>query len=108
MLLTYSKSAAVRHAMMINNFELGKIYNKNDGRFYGTVASKNPNLIKYKLNDYDLGLLKTLAGVTYKDKSLNLTNQELIKNRNKELKNSTLQSSSSFIKEFKGDNKNEI
>lgn len=107
LLFTYSKSAAIRHAMLNANFEVGKIYNIKDKKNIGTIASKNQNLIKYKLNAYDKGLINTLAGITYKDTNLNLTNIELINNRNFELENSTLQSSSSFIKNFKGD-KNEI
>ena len=51
--------------------------------------------------------MNTLAGVTFKDENLNLSNSELIDNRNKELECSILQSSSNFIKNFRG-NKNEI
>ena len=88
--------------MLKSNFEIGKIYNQREKKFTGTVASKNHNLIKYKLDNYDLGLINTLAGVTYKDKNLNLQNSEIINNRNLELENSSLQSSSSFIKKYKG------
>lgn len=102
LLLTYSKSASIRNAMLKSNFEIGKIYNQHEKKFTGTVASKNHNLIKYKLDNYDLGLINTLAGVTYKDKNLNLQNSEIINNRNLELENSLLQSSSSFIKKYKG------
>ena len=103
LLLTYSKSASIRHAMLNSNFEVGKIYKKEEKKFIGTIASKNHNKIIYKLNKYELGLINTLAGVTYKDENLNLTNSEIIKNRKLELENSTLQSSTSFIKNFKGD-----
>ena len=102
LLLTYSKSASIRNAMLKSNFEIGKIYNQHEKKITGTVASKNHNLIKYKLDNYDLGLINTLAGVTYKDKNLNLQNSEIINNRNLELENSLLQSSSSFIKKYKG------
>lgn len=102
LLLTYSKSASIRNAMLKSNFEIGKIYNKRERKFTGTVASKNHNLIRYKLDNYDLGLINTLAGVTYKDKNLKLSNSEIIYNRNLELENSSLQSSSSFIKKYKG------
>ena len=103
LLLTYSKSASIRHAMLNSNFEVGKIYNREEKKFIGTIASKNQNKIIYKLNKYELGLINTLAGVTYKDKNLTLTNAEIIKNRKLELENSTLQSSTNFIKNFKGD-----
>lgn len=107
LLLTYSKSALVRNAMLKSNFEVGKIYNNQEKKIIGTLASKNYNKIKYKLNAYELGLINTLAGVTFKDENLNLSNSELIDNRNKELECSILQSSSNFIKNFRG-NKNEI
>lgn len=107
LLLTYSKSSLVRNAMLKSNFEVGKIYDNQEKKIIGTLASKNYNKIKYKLNAYELGLINTLAGVTFKDENLNLSNSELIDNRNKELECSILQSSSNFIKNFRG-NKNEI
>ena len=93
--------------MLKSNFEVGKIYDNQEKKIIGTLASKNYNKIKYKLNAYELGLMNTLAGVTFKDENLNLSNSELIDNRNKELECSILQSSSNFIKNFRG-NKNEI
>lgn len=103
MLLTYSKSASIRKAMKNSNFLIGKIFNPDENKFTGTVATKNENLIDYKLNDFESGLLNTKAGITYKDLSLNSSNQEIITNRNIEVKNSDLQSSTNYINNFSGD-----
>lgn len=103
-IVTYSNSACVRNAFLQNNFYVGKIYNENENKFTGTIASKNPKFIKYKLNDYDMGLINSKAGIMYHDnEDLSLSNSEIIENRNIDLENSSLPSSSSFIKNFKGD-----
>ena len=100
MLVTYSNSAAVRHAMLDAGFFVGKLFDKNN-RHCGTVASKNCSLIKHPLDDYDLGLINTRAGIYFRDKNLDLTAEEIIENYNNERNNSLLESSSQYIKRHK-------
>ena len=101
MILTYSNSAAVRNAFINAGFYVGKIYNPNSQKFTGTVAVKNHLLIKNKLSEFDLGLLKTKAGIFYRDENLNSLNDEILSSHKKEVDNSTLMSSSSYIKSHK-------
>lgn len=100
LLVTYSNSAAVRHAMVDAGFFVGKIYDKNN-RASGTVASKNKKLIQYPLNEYDCGLLNTAAGVYYKDPALNMSAEDILSEHETRRKNLNLQSSSSYIKQHK-------
>lgn len=99
--LTYSNSAAVRNAFMQNNFYVGKIFNPNENKFSGTVASKNKNIIVYALDDRELGLLKTKAGIVYRDKSGSDIDSDIIKNREIDLMNSKLVSATQYLKEIK-------
>lgn len=105
-LLTYSKSAIVRNAMIKNKFYLGNTYDDNEN-IIGTIATKEQSLIKHNLTKYELGLINTKAGITYKDSGLNLSISEILDNRNKEVETSELQSSTQYIKNYKGD-KDEI
>ena len=100
MLITYSNSAAVRHAMIKAGFIVGKIYDKQN-RNSGTCASKNPEFIQNKLDDYDLGLMQTNAGVYFKDKDLNLLPEKILANWQHEKNSSGLESSSHYIKTHK-------
>lgn len=99
-ILTYSNSAAIRNAMLENNFYVGKVVGKNN-KPTGTIASKNVNLIEHQLNEEEFGLTRTKAGISYKDEHLNLDNGTIIYNRNEEVKNSELISSSKFLKGLK-------
>lgn len=102
MILTYSNSVSIRNAFLENNFYVGKIYNKFENRFTGTIATKNINLLDYPLDDYELGLLKTKAGICYHDnEDLSLSNEEILENRKNEVENSTLISTTQFKKEYK-------
>lgn len=96
-IVTYSNSAAVRHAMLDAGFYVGKTFDKN-GRACGTVATKNISFIKNKLDEYDLGLIKTNAGVYFRDPNLNLTAEAILEEFNSRKKNLNLESSSSYIK----------
>ena len=101
-ILTYSNSASVRNAFLKNGFYVGKIFNKYENRFTGTIATKNKNLINFPLNEYDLGLLNTKAGICYHDnQELSLSNQDILMNRKVEFDNSTLISSTQYKKESK-------
>ena len=101
MLLTYSSSSAVRSALLKANFYVGKIFNKNENKFTGTIAVKNPDLIVHNFDNYEKGLLKTKAGIVYRDETLQLSDSEIIEKRHEEVKNSDLISSSQYIKNFK-------
>lgn len=104
MILTYSNSASIRNAFINAGFWVGKIYNKDTNKFTGTIATKNLALIKNGLSEYDLGLINTKAGIFYHDKNLTATNDEILAAHAKEVAESGLQSSSKFIKTFRGVN----
>lgn len=97
MLVTYSNSSAVRHAMIKAGFFVGKIFDKKN-RNSGTCASKNSDFIQHKLDDYDLGLMKTNAGIYFKDKDLNLPYEKILENWKIEKETTGLESSSHYIK----------
>ena len=101
MILTYSNSAAVRNAFINAGFFVGKIFSESLNKFTGTIAVKNKSLIKYELSEYDLGLLKTKAGIFYRDENLSLTNEAIISAHKKDVENSNLISSSKYIKMHK-------
>lgn len=100
LILTYSTSASIRAAMVEAGFEIGNIYNERLNRFTGTVAAKNKNQIKYPLSEYDLGLLKTKAGIFYHDENLNSLNEAINEARKIEVENSNRISSSHYKKYF--------
>jgi len=97
-LLTYSNSAQIRNTLLENNFYVGKIYNKNADKFVGTIASKNKLKIKYPLNNYEIGLCNTTAGIPYHDPNLSYTNKEILELREYDFKHSKLMSSSKYMK----------
>ena len=101
MILTYSSSASVRNAMIEAGFFIGENFNSAKNKSIGTIAVKNKNLIKYPLSKFDSGLLKTTAGIFYRDENLNAQNEALIERRNFEVKNSNLMSSSQCNKKAK-------
>ncbi len=107
MILTYSNSAQVRNTFLNAGFYVGKIYSDNYKKYSGTIAVKNKSFIKLDLSEYDLGLMKTKAGIIYRDENLNLTNEAIIAAHNFELNNSNLESSSKFIKQYKKEHQNE-
>lgn len=102
-LVTYSNSAAIRHAMIKSGFFVGKTFDENN-RNCGTIASKDSAIIINKLDDYDLGLIKTNAGVYFIDKNLNSTPEEILSDWQQRKYESGLQSSSSYIKNAKRSN----
>ncbi len=104
MVLTYSNSALVRNAFLNAGFYVGKIYSDSAKKFTGTIAVKNKSLIKHELSEYDLGLMKTKAGIFYRDKSLTLDNEAIIEAHKIEVENSPLISSSKFIKQYRRSN----
>ena len=101
MVLTYSNAANVRSAFIEAGFFVGKIYNDAAGKFMGTIAVKNKSLIKNELSKYDLGLLKTKAGIFYRDENLTGQNEAIIAAHETDVETSTRISSSKFIKQWK-------
>lgn len=101
MILTYSNSAAVRNAFLQNGFAVGKIYDSELKKFIGTVAAKNKNLIMHELDELDIDLINSKAGICFSDEKLNLENNKIIEKRKKEVKKSTLTSSSKVLKGHK-------
>lgn len=99
LLLTYSTSALVRKTLLDNNFYVGKIIDKKSGKIIGTIASKNKKLIKNPLNNYEIGLCNTKAGIPYHDKNFSLTNELIFKMREKDFYESNLMTSSKYKKE---------
>lgn len=108
-LLTYSNSALVRKTFLENNLYVGKIYNDKTGKFIGTVAAKDKSLIKHPLTSFEIGLCNTKAGIPYRDPSLNLPKETILKRREYEFKTSDLMSSSKYMKirSLKKENANE-
>ena len=104
MILTYSNSAQVRNAFQNAGFFVGKIYSESAKKFTGTIAVKNKTLIKHELSEYDLGLMKTKAGIFYRDENLTLDNEAIIAFHKIEVENSNLISSSKYIKQYRRSN----
>ncbi len=105
--LTYSNSAQIRNAFFNAGFIVKKIYSASQNKYIGTVAIKNHPISKTKqlnteiihdLSEYDLGLMKTRAGIFYHDETLSLDNEAIINAHKIEVENSDLMSSSKFIK----------
>lgn len=97
-LITYSNAAHVRNSMLAVGFNVGKIYNANEGKYTGTIAVKNKSFIKHELTESDLRLVKSRAGVMYRDENLNAPNEVILNRREAEVKNSHLLSSSQAAK----------
>ena len=99
MLLTYSMSASVRSAMIEAGFYIGNNFSTRENKNIGTIAVKNPSLIKYPLSEFDLGLLKTKAGIFYRDENLTAQNDAIIKAHKIEVENSDKISRSQYVKQ---------
>lgn len=98
LIITYSNSALVRNTFIENNLFIGKIINAETGKSIGTIASKQKNLIKTPLSNYEMGLCATRAGIPYRDSTLSKSKEEILKNREIEFKNSDLMTSSQYMK----------
>ena len=100
MILTYSNSAKVRNAFLNAGFYIGKIFNPIENKFSGTIATRNMTLIKNELSEFDLGLLKTKAGIFYRDKNLTATNKEIIEQHKSDVAESDLISATAYKKQY--------
>ena len=97
-LLTYSNSAQIRNTLLENNFYVGKIFNEKTNKFVGTIASKDKSKIEYPLNNYEMGLCNTKAGIPYHDPNLAFSAKEIMELREYEFRHSDLMSSSQYMK----------
>ncbi|MCQ2739449.1 MAG: MnmC family methyltransferase [bacterium] len=104
-ILTYSNSASVRMAFLNNNLYVGKIKDEITGNFVGTIASKDKSAIKYPLNNYELGLCNTKAGIPYHDENLSLPKEIILKRRKYEFNTSDLITASQYKKAMQLKNK---
>ena len=96
-LLSYSSASPFRKSLKDLNLYVGKYYEKNINT---TLASYNKNLIKYMLDEFELGLLETKAGIYYEDEKLNMSCEEILKRREEKQKNSELETTSSYYKRY--------
>ena len=94
-ILSYSSSAPFRNALLKSGLEIGKFYTNNINT---TLASYNKNLIKYKLDEFEKGLLNTKAGIVYEDYDLKGTCEEILNARQEKVNSSNLESTSSYYK----------
>lgn len=98
-LSTYSAASPVRSGLREAGFFLGK--SKPVGRnSYGTIAYKNNSFIDIPLDNVELEILETNAGIPYNDTNLNWSKEEIINYRGHLLKNSKRQSTSSYFKKL--------
>lgn len=101
-LVTYNSSAVIRAAMLNAEFKIGNILS-DEGNIIGTFAAKNNRHIKNPLSEKQMGLLGTKAGIPYRDKNLELDNEQILMNRKIEIENSNLESSSKYLKRCKNE-----
>lgn len=104
--LTYSNSAAIRNALLLSGFHVGKVYDDTMKKVIGTVAAKNPDLILHKLDERDLNLIHSKAGICYRDINLETENQTIIQNREAAVTESELISSSQALKHHEDEGNN--
>ncbi len=93
---TYNHSKPVLNALFKAGLTVGKTI--KDTKTIATVASFNRDLIKNPLSDFEIETLKTKSAITYKDKNLSCTSEEILNHRKEEVKNSHLKTLSSLLK----------
>jgi hypothetical protein len=98
---TYSNSTPVRKSLLDLGFNLGKII--LDNQQFGTIATLKSDFINNPLSLFDQGLMKTKAGIPYRDKNLSLSSQQILKNREIELKSCDIISATEFKRIFSND-----
>ena len=89
---TYNHSKPVLNALYKTGLTIGKTEADS------TVASFSKDLIKKPLPEFELGQLKTKSAITYKDKNLDLSHEEIIQQRLEEINSSSLQTLSNYLK----------
>lgn len=97
---TYSNAAPVRAGLIEAGFHLGQTTPLGK-KTTGTIAYKNFNLVKTPLSDKEQGLMKTKAGIPYRDPTLTSSNEEIMRMRIEEQNASNRISSSSYLNSYK-------
>ena len=82
LLISYSKSTPFRSALLELGFFVGKTIHENED--IGTIASLNPAYIRCHIDYNDKKIIDSKSGIPYRDELLNLSGDEIIKNREKE------------------------
>lgn len=95
-LASYSKSTPFRSALLELGFNIGKTF--LDNQDMGTIASLSH--VNNELTNYDLKLLATRSGITYKDETLRSSIDEIINRRIMEQKTSNRLSHTAFLKQM--------
>lgn len=103
-LITYSKSIVIKSTLIQAGFEIANIKNKLNDDFIGTVATKNKNIIEcndnfIRLDEKDIGLIGTRAGICYNDNDFKLSNDDIIKNRELDYNSSNLIKATRYLKD---------
>ncbi|AFZ47620.1 protein of unknown function DUF752 [Cyanobacterium stanieri PCC 7202] len=97
-LATYSCSAAVRNAMQLVGFKIGRNFTVGK-RTPGTLATKG-NICLQPLSLMELEHLQTRAAIPYRDPTLTDTAEVIIERREKEQSSSWLESTSQWKKRW--------
>ncbi len=94
---TYSNAAPVRAGFVEAGFYIGKTEPVGK-KTPGTIAFKNSQPVANTLSGKELGLLRTKAGIPYRDVNLISPDEEILANWQIEKQNSDRVSSSSYLK----------
>ena len=92
---SYSSCSPFRKTLLDLGLYVGKFYNE---KINSTIASFDINLLKYKLDSFELGLLYTKAGIPYSDDKLSLSAEEILKIRHEKIHNSNLEATNQYYK----------
>ncbi len=100
---TYNHSKPVLNALFKAGLYIGKTVENN--KTIGITASFNKELIKNPLADFEIEILSTKSAITYKDKNLCSTKENILKQREEEIASSKLETLSHFKSNIKKCNK---
>lgn len=95
---TYNHSKPVLNALVKSGLIIGKTIKEN--KTIGTIASFNQDIVKNKYDKIELEELNTKTAITFKDKNLCLSHNEIVKNRETEVENSNLITLSQYKKQL--------
>ncbi|OGI01378.1 MAG: hypothetical protein A2Y25_02675 [Candidatus Melainabacteria bacterium GWF2_37_15] len=98
-LTTYSNSSPVRAGIIEAGFYIGQTTPVGK-KSTGTIAYKKPELVKNQLSEKESGILKTTAGIPYRDENFSSSIEEILERREIEKQKSGRMSSSRFLKNF--------
>ena len=93
------RTETTKHKYNLRFFINGIYYEKNHS--YVTIATLDEKLIRFPLDEFELGLMNTKAGIPYRDENLNLSAEEMFKKRESEVKNSNLEGASAYLRKMR-------